>query len=242
MITNPPSGGRMTKRNIVSDVTKVFDALGLFSPATIRMKILLQRLWEIELDWDDPVPNDVQKVSSQWRMELPSLSTIRIPRCYSPNGSYVTSMQLHGFSDASEEAYAGVVYLRLVDSKGNIHTSLVISKTRVSPIKSLSIPILELCGAQVLTKLLYHAKKTLNIPVAAVFPWTDSTIVISWLTGNPRRFKTYVGNRISFIIDQIPPDRWRHVPGTQYPADCASRGLFPLQLIDHSLWWNGPRW
>ena len=232
----------MTKRNIVSDVAKVFDALGLFSPATIKMKILLQRLWEIKLDWDDPVPNDVQEVWSQWRMELPSLSTIHIPRCYSPNGFYVTSMQLHGFSDASEEAYAGVVYLRLVDSKGNTHTSLVISKTRVSPIKHLSIPRLELCEAKVLTKLLCHAKKTLNIPVAAVFAWTDSTIVISWLTGNPCRFKTYVGNQISFIIDLLPPDRWRHVPGTQNPADCASRGLFPLQLMDHNLWWNGPQW
>ena len=54
--------------------------------------------------------------------------------------------------------------------------------------------------------------------------------------------KTYVGNRISFIIDQISPDRWRHVPGIQNPADCASRGLFPLQLKDHNLWWQGPDW
>ena len=131
------------------------------------------------------------------------VSTIHILRCYSPNGSYMTSMQLHGFSDVSEEAYAGVVYLRLVDSKGNIHvhTSLVISKTRLSPIKHLSI-----CKAQVLTKLLCHAKKTLNIPVAAVFGWTDSTIVIRWLTGNPHWLKTNVGNQISFIIDQLPPD------------------------------------
>ncbi len=66
--------------------------------------------------------------------------------------------------------------------------------------------------------------------------------MLNWLTGNPRRFKTYVGNRISFIIDQISPERWRHVPGTQNPADCASRGLFPLQLKDHNLWWHGPDW
>ena len=151
-------------------------------------------------------------------------------------------MQLHGYCDASQDAYGGVVYLRLTDPSGNIHTEIVVAKTKVSPIKRLSIPRLELCGAQLLTKLLCHAKRILDIPVTSVFAWTDSTIVLTWLTGNPRRFKTYVGNRISFIIDQLPPDRWRHVAGTQNPADCASRGLFPLQLKDHDLWWKGPQW
>ena len=118
------------------------------------------------------------------------------------------------------------------------------SKTRVSPIQCLSIPRLELhvYGAQLLTKLLCHVKKTLNIPVTSVFAWTYNTIVLSWLTGNPRRVKTYVVNRISFIVNQIPPNHCKHVPGIQNPADCASRGLYPLQLKDHDLWWKGPQW
>ena len=232
----------MTKRAIVSDVAKVFDALGFLSPATIKMKILLQRLWELKLEWDQPVPKEIEDVWSQWRRELPSLTTLPIPRCYRPQGFPVTSLQLHGFSDASEEAYAGVVYLRLANSDGGVHTTLVLSKTKVSPIKRLSIPRLELCGAHVLVKLLCHVRQTLNIPADSVFAWTDSTIVLSWLSGNPRRFKTYVGNRVSYIIDQLPPERWRHVPGVQNPADCASRGLFPHQLKDHQLWWDGPQW
>ena len=130
----------------------------------------------------------------------------------------------------------------MADSTGNVHTSLVVSKTKVSPIKRLSIPRLELCGAQVLTKLLCHVKGIFQLPMNCVFTWTDSTIILNWLTGNPRRFKTYVGNRISFIVDQITPHRWKHVPGVQNPADCASRGLFPLQLKEHNLWWNGPHW
>ena len=241
-ISEPVSVTMVTKRNIVSDVAKVFDVLGLFSPVTIKMKILLQRLWETKIDWDDLVPESLLEVWLHWRTELPTLATMHIPRCYSPVGFSLSSMQLHGFSDASEEAYAGVVYLRLVDSIGRVHTTLVMSKTRVAPIKRLSIPRLELCGAQLLTKLLCHVKKVLNVPVTSVFAWTDSSIVLSWLAGNPRRFKTYVGNRISFIIDQLPPDRWRHVPGVQNPADCASRGLFPFQLKDHHLWWKGPQW
>ena len=229
-VSDSPVTNEMTKRGVVSDV------------ATVKMKILLQRLWEIKLDWDDPIPEDFLEVWSQWRRELPSLSGIHIPRCYSPSGFSVSSMQLHGFCDASEDAYGGVVFLRLTDPTGIVHTEIVVAKTKVSPIKRLSIPRLELCGAQLLTKLLCHAKRILNVPVTSVFAWTDSTIVLAWLTGNPRRFKTYVGNRISFIIDQLPPDCWRHVAGTQNPADCASRGLFPLQLKDHDLWWKGPQW
>ena len=151
-------------------------------------------------------------------------------------------MQLHGFSDASESAYAGVVYLRMTDRVGTVHVSLVASKTKVAPIKRLTIPRLELCGVHLLAKLLEHIKSTLKVTLEDVYAWTDSTIVVNWLDGNPRRFKTYVGNRISFILDRIPPNRWKHVPGKQNPADCASRGLLPFELMEHDLWWDGPVW
>ena len=85
-------------------------------------------------------------------------------------------------------------------------------------------------------------RTTLKIPIEQIYAWTDSTMVINWLDGYPRQFKTYVGNRVSFIMDRIPSNRWNHVSGEQNPADCASRGLFPLELVEHKLWWNGPDW
>ena len=91
-----------------------------------------------------------------------------------------------------------------------MHTSLVSSKTKVAPIKRLLLPRLKLCGANLLAKLLFHVKETLNLSLQKVYAWTDSTIVLNWLDGNPRRFKTFVGNRISCILEVIPPSHWYH--------------------------------
>jgi len=237
-----PPLNTVTKRALVSDVAKTYDVLGWFSPTIIKVKILLQRLWELKIDWDDPIPQSIHDAWSQWRAELSLLSSHRIPRCYFPKDVQVHTVQLHGFSDASEQAYAGVIYLRGRDSKGKVHVSLVMSKTKVAPIKRFTIPRLELCGAHLLAQLLHHVKEVFNIPLQDVFAWTDSTIVLNWLVGNPRRFKTYVGNRISHIVELIAPDRWNHVDGVKNPADCASRGLFPSELLDHDLWWSGPDW
>ena len=99
-------------------------------------------------------------------------------------------LQLHGFCDASENAYGGVIYLRMVDISDRVHIALVISKSKVAPIKKLTIPRLEPCGAHLLSQLLHHVKFLFK----DIYAWTDSTIVLSWWIGNPRRFKIYVSN------------------------------------------------
>ena len=241
-IADLPPLTSITKRLLVSDIAKTFDVLGWFSPAIIKVRILLQRLWELKVDWDDPVPDIIKESWMQWRAELPCLSDKHMSRCYFPKGVTIVSTQLHGFCDASEDAYAGVIYLRSTDSDGKVHVSLVIAKTKVAPIKRLTIPRLELCGANLLAQLLNHAKEVFRLSLRDIYAWTDSTIVLNWLSGSPRRFKTFVGNRVSSIIDHIPPDRWNHVSGVENPADCASRGLFPSELLEYELWWRGPPW
>ncbi len=113
-------------------------------------------------------------------------------------------MQLHGFSDAFERAYAGVICLCTSDSDGNVHIALVTSKTKVAPNKRVTLSRLELCGTYLLAQILYHAKEVFHLPLDAVYTWTDSTIVLKWLTGNPHRFLIYVGNRTSHIMNLIP--------------------------------------
>ena len=134
------------------------------------------------------------------------LSDKHLPRCYFPDAINIVAVEVHGFCDASERAYAGVVYLRMIDSTGDIHISIVTSKTKVAPIKRLTIPRLELCGAHLLAQLLHHVQQVFNLPLSCVYAWTDSIIVVSWLVDNFRRFKTFVGNPILHVMELISPD------------------------------------
>ena len=200
------------------------------------------QLWELKLAWDDQLPEAQLTQHSEWRAQLPLLASRQQPRCYFDKQSHRISISLHGFCDASVHAYAAVVYIRATYHDHSPTCALVTAKTRVAPVKSLSIPRLELCGATLLSNLLTSARKALNIPLDQVHAWCDSTIVLSWLDGSSKRFKTFVGNRLSTILTNLPPSTWHHVPTQDNPADCASRGLSPSKLVNHALWWDGPSW
>ncbi len=101
---------------------------------------LLQRLWQAKLEWDDSVPPQILDVWLHWESEVHILSDYHVPRYYFPKNVTIVDIQLHGFSDASEDAYSAVVYIRGEDSNGTVHVGLVIAKTRVSPLKRLTIP------------------------------------------------------------------------------------------------------
>ena len=135
-----------------------------------------------------------------------------------------------------------MVYIRAEYANGLTSVTLVAAKSRVAPLKKESIPRLELCGSLLLAKLLDSVRTALGIDIGQTHAWTDSTVVLNWLDGNPRRLKTYEGNRISSILERLPTNIWKHVPSLCNPADCASRGLLPKQLLDHQLWWQGPEW
>ena len=157
--------------------------------------MLLQRLWGEHLGWDELVPPAINDTWDKWSREVGEFQRCSIPRSYIPKDANIVTLQLHDFLDASEMAYAGVVYIRGIDSEGVTHVSLVIAKTKVAPIKRMTTPRLELCGALVVACLLKHVTDVLHIPAENVFAWTDSQIVLSWLRGDPRRFKVFVGNR-----------------------------------------------
>ena len=142
--------------------------------------------------------------------------TKHIPQWYFSKRTTIISTELHGFYDASERAYAAGVYLRMTDTDSNMQVTLVTSKTKVAPVKKLTIPCLWLCGAHLLAQLLYHIREVFELPIAQVFAWTDSTIVLSWLVGNPRQFKTYIASSVwdhwAYWTWLLEPREWSWEP------------------------------
>ena len=132
--------------------------------------------------------------------------------------------------------------MRAVYKTGPPSSALVFSKTRVSPLVDRTIPELELCGAHLLARVLENISSTLNIPTENIMAYSDSTIVLAWLDGSPKRYKLYVSNRISRINRIMPSEIWHYVPTKENPADCASRGITAKELLSHPLWWHGPPW
>jgi hypothetical protein len=147
------------------------------------VKITFQQLWKQSIDWDEPLPLDMQRHFMNWRESLFELSNLRIPRCYTPIHFQIVDQQLIGFSDASERAYCGTVYLRSTNTTGEVHISLVMAKTRVAPIKKVSLPRLELFGALLLAQMMRHLQEIPSIPLLNLHAFTDSSIVLYWIYG-----------------------------------------------------------
>ena len=132
------------------------------------------------------MPEDIRLQHEQWRSDLPLLAEIRLPRHYF-NGRKPKTISLHGFSDASKLAFSAVIYVRATYASGPPSSVLVLSKTRVAPLDERSIPELELCGAHLLAKILKTTNQTLDISSDNIYAYSDSTIVLAWLDGNPKR-------------------------------------------------------
>lgn len=237
----PESKHPVTKRSIASDVSKLFDPMGWLAPTIIIGKVFLQRLWLTGITWDQEVDDDIKKDWLTYRAELPYLSENTVDRWLHTLSSR-THLELYGFSDASNMAYAAVVYSRVIDEAGDIHVRLLSAKTRVAPVKTISVPRLELCGAVILTRLLKEISTQLQVDSNNIYAYTDSKVVLSWLHNHPSKWKTFVANRSSEIITSLPSQHWHHVPSGENPADVASRGMSASALKDNSLWWKGPEW
>ena len=228
----------ITKRSILRLTAKLFDPLGFVSPLVIQLKILFQDLCIGEADWDAPLSGEM---SLKWKKLTGSvglLNRVAVPRCYFEFKSNRQTAQLHGFCDASERAFAAVVYLRSVCEDGSVEVSLVASKTRVSPKKRQSIPRLELLGALVLSRLANSIIDSLPMAMP-VFYWTDSMAALHWMRV-VKPWKQYISHRVAEICRLTARDQWQHCPGDINPADIPSRGLSSEKLADNKMWWKGP--
>lgn len=231
----------LTRRGVLSTVASVYDPLGFMAPFVLIGKQILQQMCREKIGWDDEIPVNLKSQWESWIRDLPNLAEMEIKRCYLPSSfGNIKSYELHNFSDASTSGYGECTYLRVINESNDVHCSLLMGKSRVSPTKVTTIPRLELSAAVVAVRTSEMLRNELEIQDLQEYFWTDSTVVLGYINNDARRFQVFVANRIQRIKSSTKPEQWFHVASEDNPADHASRGLTAEQLKT-SNWFSGPK-
>ncbi|GFW80316.1 integrase catalytic domain-containing protein [Trichonephila clavipes] len=175
-------------------------------------------------------------------LTLDTKDHLRIPRLVldSTNDEVSDLIEIHIFCDASKLAYGAAAYVK-VRKQNEVLVNLITSKTRVAPLKAVTLPRLELLGALVAARLSSKVQEIIRKKKECkVFHWTDSKIVLFWIKGSSKRWRQFVANRVQEISKLTDPDSWFHCSGQDNPSDFLSRGLSVDTLISQNKWWTGP--
>ncbi|XP_062703775.1 uncharacterized protein LOC109410486 [Aedes albopictus] len=212
---------QLTKRVILSEISRIFDPLGFLGPVLTTAKLIMRELWLLELHWDDVLPQEFVELWTDFRERLQTLNGLEIPRCVLSRDS------------------------RSVFRDGKAEMRLVCSKSRILPKKQgtkkeVTTPRGELQAALLLSRLAVKLIGAMEIQFESVVLWSDSQIVLCWIKKSPDLLKIYVGNRVKEIQLLTNEFDWRYIPSKMNPADLISRGLQPNQLRGHETWWTGP--
>ncbi|XP_055542520.1 uncharacterized protein LOC129728131 [Wyeomyia smithii] len=231
-----------TKRVVLSCVMSLFDPLGLLAPFTFFAKVLIQILWRKGCEWDQVIDGEALEGWKRWTSYLGAVEVVKIPRYYFGDGLALdySTLQLHIFADTSENAYGCVGYFRIL--AGEVpRCALVQAKSKVAPIKQVSIPRLELMAAVQGVRLAENIKDNHSLNIEQVFYWTDSRTVHSWVVSDQRKYKAFVAFRIGEIISRSRPSEWRWVPTKLNVADQLTKWSNGPKLDSNSSWLRGPQ-
>ena len=233
----------MTQRWVLSTVSSLFDPLGFVSPVILKAKILFQSLTRQKFGWCDKLSDEDAKLRNSWLRELQALHHLEVVRYIFPAKCDTTSLKsvvLHYFTDASSCAYAIMVYARIVDKFGNVSCSFVFGKSRLAPIKTISIPRLELMAAVLVVKIDQMLQQELKVsPCNSVF-WSDSTADLQMIQNTNKRFPVFISNRLTKIKKSTAAEQWKYVPSKDNPADIATRGIDAASFVSFCQWLQGP--
>ena len=228
---------QLSKRKILSRVAQVYDPIGYATAFLIKAKIGLQTLWKRGISWDEDLPPDLLEKWKTLFEEMVQLNGVSFERCLTPPDT-VGQPTLCVFSDASEEAFGACAYARWQLSSGEFGVRFIAAKSRVAPLKKLTIPRLELQGAVLASRLGKTILEECRFKFDKAVYFLDSRIVLSWICSEARRFKPFVSVRVGEIQDNSDPAEWRHIPGELNVADEVSRGISVKNLADR--WQKGP--
>ncbi|XP_043200214.1 uncharacterized protein LOC122369489 [Amphibalanus amphitrite] len=230
-----------TRRGILSSVSAIYDPLGFISPCTLVAKNILKRLCVDKYSWDDTIPEDMEEEWRCWKEDVELLSMLKVPRCFvSEELSEVKKYEVHHFSDASYDGCGQCSYLRTVFKDDRIASSLIMAKSRVTPVRAVTIPRLELVGAVISVQVSCFLRSELSIRDYEEYFWSDSRAVLGYIRNDAKRFHVFVANRIQYIRQHTEPRQWHYIESKNNPADLASRGVGARELFTSNLWWHGP--
>ena len=232
----------LTKRGVLSVLSSVYDPMGICSPFVLNAKMIFQNLSRLKLGWDEEIPDDQKEQWVRWCDDLRRLEDFKVPRCLKPDEfGPLQHCQLHHFADASQSAYGVTSYVRLEDVQGRVHCSLLMAKAKLAPLKTVTIPRLELTAAVEAVKLDKYVKGELEIPIHETVFWTDSMIVLHYLNNEDKRYQTFVANRVAKILESTQPSQWRGLPNLR--ATCqksqesrATRARVKSQILAKKVW------
>ena len=211
-----------TKRTLMGAAARLYDPTGFLAPFVMQIKLLLQKTHLQKIGLDKTLPKELLGEWEKWCQQLKFINNFEVSRCLTKNIE-PRKQEIHAFADASEAAYAAVVYLKSRDGdSGRTIASFVVSKARLSPLKSLkslTIPKKELVAAMCAARLASTVRKFLNLQCPC-FYWTDSLNVYHWIRSqSPLKYDVFVRNRLIEIAKLTSASDWFHVPGSQNPAD-----------------------
>ena len=225
-----------TKRGLLSMINQTYDPLGVLQPYLLPARKLLQEACAEGLSWDEPMPSSGW---DKWLSKLPLLESLALERCFKLPGKPVKSSELHVFADASTQGYGICAYIRVCYDDDFV-TCFVCGKSRVTPLRPVTIPRLELTAAELATKLGSVVCKELQYSFERVVFWSDASVRLRYINSESSHFKMFVSNRLETIHTMSFAQQWRYVPTDLNPADIASRGLTPDNIDAAKSWLHGP--
>lgn len=229
------------KHRVLKEIASVFDPLGLFSPVLRKGKIFLPTLWNRHIEWDDEISGEDLPIWSKISLDLHKLPEVSIKRCIAlSERNENICYHLLCFCDASASAYSAAVYLHQINKDSGTRSDLIFSKTRLSPMKGMTIPRLELMAVLIGVRCLTFVQSQLKIPIQYKYLWTDSQCVLQWIVSE-KDLSVFVKNRVKEIKNHSDI-MFGFVPSKENPADIASRGTTVQNLSENQLWWVGPTW
>ena len=212
----------MQQLQLLSLAASFFDPLGIITPFSIRVRCILQSIVKQGNNWNNQISREFQHDLQQWIDEYKQMPEFSISRCLIPNPD--AKHELHVFCDASITAIATNIYIRS-SSAEQITTQYVVSKSEVTPIKTTTLPKLELEAAAMRAELASFVRSEMTAHFDKIHSWTDSMATLGWIKSTKHQ-TVFVAKRIAKILANSQSEQWNFVPGKIKPADHGTRELF----------------